>query len=1243
MTSTTTSTPVRVHGDYLVARTDDITFDTTGASPPLVLDSGGAPPAVSILGAVHVDFSGPAPYGAFAVQQATADPAASFRIGAGGSLVVDAGQTPDVVGYFSFGQPAAPFENDGVFSVTGGNLTSGFSAFPGGSSAFPNGGVGGSLINNGQFYVSSSGQAGGIGGLDLASVTNAGTITVSGSDLAASSYGLDLAHTGASLAATTVTNTGSLSVTGHPGSMAIEIIATTPYAVTLSNSGTISGDYAIWASSTAALDLTNTGTIDGTIHLAPISGLGGSYPEQASSIHNGGAIHGDIDFAGGDGWLYDGRGGTLTGGLHLGSGSATALLGDDGETVYGRQTFQGQPTEGPASVTGGAGNDTYVASQGTSSFDGGGGTNTVSYVQTYSGVTVDLGRQGAAQDTGGAGTETLAHVQNLVGSYGVDTLTGDAGDNVIDPGPGIDNDVLDGGPGGRDTVSFASYGAGIITASSAPGVTVSLWRHGDSQPVVGAYGDLVLNHFQDVIGSAFNDTIGGDGGDNRLDGAGGTNTVSYTLAVGGVTVSLAQQGADQDTVGDGVDLLSHFQNLTGSHYSDHLTGDAGDNVIDGGGRGTDVLDGAGGTNTLSFASTVADSTSAGVTFSLARQGQAQDTGAAGVETAYDFQNLIGSAYDDHLTGDAGNNVIDGGGPSGIAGPFSGGGRDVLDGGGGINTLSYASAGLPVTVSLALQGQAQTVNVLKVDTVTNFQNLIGSAYAGDVLEGDSGDNVLDGGSSSPPVNGQDTVSYAHAAAGVTVSLALQGQAQDTVGAGVDTLLHFQALAGSAFADTLEGGGFASTALTGGLGADTFVYRPGDGQVTVADFSAAQGDVVDLSNVIGFNAFSRVLAYASQVGADTMIALGDGGLKLQGVSLASLTAADFILRPGPSVGPGIGGTPVTGPASGGTLAGGTGDDWLQGQGGSDTLHGGMGSDYLDGGAGLNTAAYDGVLRQHVVSPDLATVTGGPEGGSDILTNIQRIQFVDGYLAASPTDYAGQVYRVYEATLGRAPDPEGLATWVHALGSGTSLQTVVDGFVGSQEFQTLYGAPDNNGFVNLLYNNVLHRPPDAQGLAGWVSALNSGQDTRAQVVLDFSESQEDIGDSAAAVQKGLWIGDTAAGEAARIYDTVFGRLPDASGLITWTHSLESGTSLQTAAADFVASAEFQSKYGSLNDNDFVTLLYQNVLHRAPDTAGLNSWLSTLSSGTARAQVVLDFSESQEHVADTAPHIDNGIWLAG
>ena len=53
-------------------------------------------------------------------------------------------------------------------------------------------------------------------------------------------------------------------------------------------------------------------------------------------------------------------------------------------------------------------------------------------------------------------------------------------------------------------------------------------------------------------------------------------------------------------------------------------------------------------------------------------------------------------------------------------------------------------------------------------------------------------------------GTDTVSYEHAAAGVTVSLALT-TAQNTVGAGSDTLSGFENLTGSAFDDTLTGTG------------------------------------------------------------------------------------------------------------------------------------------------------------------------------------------------------------------------------------------------------------------------------------------------------------------------------------------------------------------------------------------------------------------------------------------------------
>jgi beta-glucanase (GH16 family) len=299
-------------------------------------------------------------------------------------------------------------------------------------------------------------------------------------------------------------------------------------------------------------------------------------------------------------------------------------------------------------------------------------------------------------------------------------------------------------------------------------------------------------------------------------------------------------------------------------------------------------------------------------------------------------------------------------------------------------------------------------------------------------------------------------------------------------------------------------------------------------------------------------------------------------------------------------------------------------------------------LTGNAADNfTATFEGVMRQYTVGAGGATVTGGPESANDSLVDIHRIQFVDGYMAYSPTDTAGQVYRLYETSLGRAPDLEGMASWTNALNGGANLQTAANGFVGSAEFQADYGAMSNTAFVTQLYQNALHRSPDAAGLNAWVAELNSGV-SRAQVVVGFSESQEAINDSAAAVGQGLWVGNVDAAEVARLYDTTLGRLPDLSGLANWTSMLETGASLQTVANGFTGSAEFQADYGSLDNTGFVTRLYQNALHRAPDSTGLNVWVAELNSGVSRAQVVLGFSDSLEHIADTAPHIDYGIWLA-
>ena len=119
--------------------------------------------------------------------------------------------------------------------------------------------------------------------------------------------------------------------------------------------------------------------------------------------------------------------------------------------------------------------------------------------------------------------------------------------------------------------------------------------------------------------------------------------------------------------------------------------------------------------------------------------------------------------------------------------------------------------------------------------------------------------------------------------------------------------------------------------------------------------------------------------------------------------------------------------------------------------------------------------------------------------------------------------------------------------------------------------------------------------------------------------------------------------AGFAYRLYQAAFNRTPDLGGLSENVHLLDTGLTEQQMSAAFVASAEFQSKYGPAQTNDqFVTSLYSNILHRAPDPSGYTGWLNFLDSGQLnRADVLIGFSESTENHGAVDPKIVTGIVL--
>ncbi|HBJ36744.1 MAG TPA: hypothetical protein DDZ51_18710, partial [Planctomycetaceae bacterium] len=100
-----------------------------------------------------------------------------------------------------------------------------------------------------------------------------------------------------------------------------------------------------------------------------------------------------------------------------------------------------------------------------------------------------------------------------------------------------------------------------------------------------------------IVGGAGNDTIEGGAGADLMQGRGGNNTLSYASSHAGVTVNLGTRTASGGHATG--DVFYGFQNLIGSAFNDTLTGDAGDNIFTGGG-GNDTINGVGGNNTAIY-------------------------------------------------------------------------------------------------------------------------------------------------------------------------------------------------------------------------------------------------------------------------------------------------------------------------------------------------------------------------------------------------------------------------------------------------------------------------------------------------------------------------------------------------------------------------------------------------------------------------------------------------------------------
>ena len=743
------------------------------------------------------------------------------------------------------------------------------------------------------------------------------------------------------------------------------------------------------------------------------------------------------------GTVLDGYGntGTVTGIENIdGSGLGDTLIGDSGANV----------------LNGFGGDDTLAGRNGNDTIDGGTGSDTASYAVASGGVAVHLDLGTA---TGAAGNDTLISIENVIGSNFGDSIFGDAGANRLDGLGGDDrlisgdgNDLLYGGAGndilkGQGGDDLFDGGAGIDRAgyyqpdAALGGVTVSLLLQGSAQ-YVGSEGWDTLVSIENVFGTPFADVLTGDDGDNWLsgseatiegigvsatnndviDGRGGNDMISvgfgnHTLSGGsgsdtlwftengfpevGVTIDLSLQGGAQNT-GAGSWTLNGFENVVGGQLNDVLTGDGGANVLAGdsgsdtliggagndqlygdgaiavvnnviaagfvdaaapgsdtleGGLGDDLLNGGGGSDTATYAHA-----SGGVQVDL---GAGTATGADGNDTLVSIENVIGSAFNDSLVGNGQANVLTGG--DGDAGLLGGGGNDALYGGNG----------------------------------------------NDFLNAGNGDDLIDGGA------GFDRAGYFQtnaALGGVTVSLLLQGVAQNVGSQGWDTLVSIENVSGTPFADTLigdggdnwlwgsiswlgavqsttnndtiDGGGgndlievgFGNHMLTGGSGNDTVLYSEnGATEVGVTISLALQGGAQTTGagswTLNGFENLSGGHANDTLIGDGNVnvLAGGDGDDLLVGGG-----GNDFLY--------GDGSYAVTGGGSGSIILRADADVANGAVGGNDTLEGGLGDDLINGGIGSDTATYANAAGAVTVSLTAGTASGAD--GNDTLVSVENV---------------------------------------------------------------------------------------------------------------------------------------------------------------------------------------------------------------------------------------------------------------
>lgn len=519
--------------------------------------------------------------------------------------------------------------------------------------------------------------------------------------------------------------------------------------------------------------------------------------------------------------------------------------------------------------------------------------------------------------------------------------------------------------------------------------------------------------------------------------------------------------------------------------------------------------------------------------------------------------INGSKYADELFGDDGNDVISG--DEGNDTLEGGNGYDTLNGGPGEDTAVYRRLSTDYIITTSANGDKVIGYPGNYDTLTSIEYaqfadktiaLVSNA-PGQTLDGTAANDSLTGGVSNDAIDGKagrDTANYNSKAAAYAVTPnATSGNASISGPEGSDSLTSIERIsfADACLAFDLEGNAgqiyrlykaaYARTPDLGGLG--NWIANLDSGAKTLGQAASEFAASPEFNNLYGAHTSNETfvtLLYQNAMGRNpdsaglaNYVAALDAGTLTRGAALLSFSESQENQA---AVSPKLAGGILYATSEqmlqqGSKLSGTDAADTLYGTVWQDTLTGGGGNDQLNGGANIDTAVYSGKRADYSVTQTATglTVTGGAEG-TDTLTDIERLKFSDGTFAFDLAGNAGQVYRLYQAALGRTPDTPGLSNYLNAMeNGGMSLQKVTTSLMASTEFSNRYAnqdgsKPSDAAFIDLLYQNALGRPADSGGKAAYLNEFSTNGMLRETALISFAESSENQAAIIGVIQNGI-----------------------------------------------------------------------------------------------------------------------------